>query len=105
MTPFDIITICCTCNHDYGIVPPSKRNAYVYTKASEEPIAETGWTVALPSMSKLRHIVNGQSVKMYNDAEMGIIEIYENGIVIKCIRFKEEGSTQYINEVVKTIEL
>ena len=78
-------------NHTYDIVSPAERNAYVYTKASEEPIAETGWTVALPSMSKPRHIVNGQSVRRYQDAEMGVMEIYERGVKIKGYRIREDG--------------
>lgn len=78
-------------NHDYEIVPPSAKNKYVYTKASNTPIAESGWTVALPSMSKPRQIVDGQSVRRYEDAEMCVMEIYEKGVKIKGYRARKNN--------------
>ena len=84
-------------NHDYEIVPPSAKNKYVYTKASNTPIAESGWTVALPSMSKPRQIVDGQSVRRYQDAEMGVMEIYEKGVKIKGYRVRKNN--QDVNEL------
>lgn len=78
-------------NHDYEIVPPSVKNEYVYTKASNTPIAESGWTVALPSMSKPRQIVDCQSVRRYQDSEMGVMEIYEKGVKIKGYRVRKNN--------------
>ena len=92
-------------NHDYQIVPPSAKNKYVYTKASNTPIAESGWTVALPSMSKPRQIVNGQSVRRYQDAEMGVMEIYEKGVKIKGYRVRQDNKDVNKLLVEKTIKL
>ena len=92
-------------NHDYQIVPPSAKNKYVYTKASNTPIAESGWTVALPSMSKPRQIVNGQSVRRYQDAEMGIMEIYERGVKIKGYKVRENNKDVNRLLVEKDIQL
>lgn len=78
-------------NHDYAIIQPSVKGKYVYTKASNTPTAESGWTVSLPSMSKPRQIVNGQSVRRYQDAEMGILEIYERGVRIKGYRVRQDN--------------
>jgi hypothetical protein len=78
-------------NHDYAIIQPSVKTVYVYTKASNTPIAESGWTVALPSMSKPRQIVDGQSVRRYEDAEMGVMEVYEKGVKIKGYRVRKNN--------------
>lgn len=78
-------------NHDYPIIQPQVKTNYVYTKASNTPTAESGWTVSLPSMSKPRQIVNGQSVRRYQDAEMGIMEIYERGVKIKGYRVRQDN--------------
>lgn len=78
-------------NHTYNIVSPEEKNEYVYTKASEEPVAETAMCVALPSMSKPRDIVNGQSVRRYEDAEMAVMEIYEKGVKIKGYKVRENN--------------
>lgn len=92
-------------NHDYAIIQPSVKTNYVYTKASNTPIAESGWTVALPSMSKPRQIVDGQSVRRYQDAEMGVMEIYERGVRIKGFRVRKDN--QDVNELLveKDIQL
>lgn len=79
-------------NHDYPIIQPSVKDKYVYTKASNTPRSvESGWTVAMPSMSKPRQIVNGQSVRRYQDAEMGVMEIYERGVKIKGYRVRQDN--------------
>jgi hypothetical protein len=79
-------------NHDYPIIQPSAKDKYVYTKASNTPRSvESGWTVSLPSMSKPRQIVNGQSVRRYQDAEMGILEIYERGVRIKGYLVRQDN--------------
>lgn len=78
-------------NHDYAIIQPQVKTNYVYTKASNTPTAESGWTVSLPSMSKPRQIVDGQSVRRYQDAEMGVMEIYERGVKIKGYRVRSDN--------------
>lgn len=90
-------------NHDYPIIQPSVQDKYVYTKASNTPTAESGWTVSLPSMSKPRQIVNGQSVRRYQDAEMGILEIYERGVKIKGYRVRSDN--QDVNELLAEKEI
>jgi hypothetical protein len=92
-------------NHDYAIIQPKVKTNYVYTKASNTPTAESGWTVSLPSMSKPRQIVNGQSVRRYQDAEMGIMEIYEKGIKIKGYKIKENNVSVNKLIVEKSIRL
>ncbi len=92
-------------NHGYPFISPKNKDKYVYTKASENPDVESGWTVALPSMSKPVQIVNGQAVKRYQDAEMGVMEIYERGVKIKGYRVKRDN--QDVNELLveKDIQL
>jgi hypothetical protein len=90
-------------NHDYAIIQPKVKTNYVYTKASNTPTAESGWTVSLPSMSKPRQIVNGQSVRRYQDAEMGIMEIYERGVKIKGYRVRSYNKD--VNELLTEKEI
>ena len=90
-------------NHDYPIIQPQVKTNYVYTKASNSPTAESGWTVALPSMSKPRQIVNGQSVRRYQDAEMGVLEIYERGVKIKGYRVRHDNKD--VNELLAEKEI
>ena len=92
-------------NHDYEIVSPSEKSKYVYTKSSEIPIRESAWNIALPSTSKPRNIVNGQSVRRYQDAEMGIMEVYEKGIKIKGYKIKENNVSVNKLIVEKSIRL
>jgi hypothetical protein len=90
-------------NHDYAIIQPKVKTNYVYTKASNTPTAESGWTVSLPSMSKPRQIVNGQSVRRYQDAEMGVMEIYEKGVKIKGYRVRSDNKD--VNELLTEKEI
>lgn len=90
-------------NHDYPIIQPQVKTNYVYTKASNSPTAESGWTVALPSMSKPRQIVNGQSVRRYQDAETGVLEIYERGVKIKGYRVRQDNKD--VNELLAEKEI
>lgn len=92
-------------NHAYDIIMPVQKNKYVYTKISEYPIEETGWTVALPSMSKPRNIVDGQSVDKYEDAEMGVMEIYDKGVIIKGYKVRENNKDVNKLIVEKVIKL
>lgn len=92
-------------NHEYQIVSPSEKNEYVYTKNSLTPTKESAWCVSLPSLSKPRGIENGQSVRHYEDAEMGIMEVYEKGVKIKGYKIKENN--QNVNKLLvdKSIKL
>lgn len=92
-------------NHDYAVVSPSERNGFVYTKASLTPLRESAWTVALPSMSKPRNIVNGQSVRRYEDAEMAVMEIYERGVKIKGYKVRENNADVKILLAEQAIQL
>ena len=92
-------------HHDYPIVSPAERNGFVYTKASLTPLRESAWTVALPSMSKPRHIVNGQSVRRYEDAEMAVMEIYERGVKIKGYKVRENNADVKILLAEQAIQL
>ena len=79
-------------NKDYEIVSPSKQNEFVYSKANNNYKTTSAWNVALPSMSKPRYIgTNGKSSRLYDDAELGIMEIYENGVKIKGYKVKEKN--------------
>ncbi len=92
-------------NHDYPFVSATNKDKYAYTKASETPDVESGWTVALPSMSKPRQIVDGQSVRRYQDAEMGVMEIYERGVKIKGYRVRRDNADVKILLAEQAIQL
>lgn len=78
--------------HSYPSVSASARNKYVYTKASLVPDGVSGWTVSLPSMSKPRQIVDGQSVRRYQDAEMAVMDIHERGVRVKGYRVRRDNA-------------
>lgn len=83
-------------NHDYEIVSPSKQNAYVYTKANNNPKKISAYNVSLPSMSKPRYLSkDGKSSRMYDDAELGIMEIYDNGVKIKGYKVREKNKNVF----------
>lgn len=95
-------------NHFYPFVSAGMKDEYVYTKATETPDNESAWTVSIPSTSKPRMIVNGQSVRRYGDAEMGIMEVYEKGVVIKGYKVYKDNEYVYDKNnplVEKTIKL
>lgn len=75
---------------------------YQIYRAVGHSVCDCAPTIHIPSLSKP---TDRYGTSRYGASEGGLMEVYENGIVIKCIRFKEEGSTQYTNNVVKTIEL
>ena len=70
----------------------------LYTPAGE-PIGKCAPTIHLPSLSKP---VDSNGKTVYQGSEGAMMEVYENGVAIRCIRFKSEDSG-YVNEVVKTI--
>ena len=41
---------------------------------------------------------------MYQSSQGGILEIYENGITIKEIDFKDNNSATYVNKVIKDVD-
>lgn len=82
-------------NHDYDIISPSTDSKYVYTKANNNPKAESAWCVSLPSLSKPRNIVDNQSQRLYDDAEMTIMEIYEKGIKLRGYKVKKNNVYVY----------
>lgn len=85
-------------NHDYPFVKPDG-SAFVYTKASLTPKDGTGaWFVSLPSTSKPRLVVGGSSSRMYADAEMTIVEVYNNGVKIKGYKVKKDNVYVYDKE-------
>ena len=90
-------------NHEYPIVSPSEKNKYVYTKSSNTPVRESAWCVALPSLSKPRGIENGQSIRHYEDAEMGVMEVYEKGVKIKGYKIREDNKD--VNKLVAEKEI
>lgn len=93
-------------NKDYEIVSPSKQNEFVYSKANNNYKTTSAWNVALPSMSKPRYISkDGKSSRLYDDAELGIMEIYEKGVKIKGYKVREKNKDISKLLVEKTIVL
>ena len=82
-------------NHDYDIISPSTDSKHVYTKANNNPKSESAWCVALPSLSKPRKVEGNQSTRLYEDAEMAIMEVYENGVKIKGYKVKKNNKFVY----------
>ena len=93
-------------NHDYEIVSPAYQNEYVYTQDNNTPQSTSGYTVALPSLSKPRFIDNtGNTNRRYNDAEYTIMEVYEKGVKIKGYKIKQNNQNVNNLLVEKTIKL
>lgn len=83
-------------NKDYPIVMPSTGSPYAYTKDSMTPKEGNGaWIVSLPSLSKPKLISNGKDYRLYKDAEMCIVEVYEKGVVIKCYKIVKDSKNVY----------
>ena len=83
-------------NHDYPIVMPSAGNAFVYTKDSMTPKGGEGaWLVSVPSLSKPRRVEKGSESRLYEDAEMSIVEVYDNGIKLKGYKIKKNNQDVY----------
>lgn len=92
-------------NHDYEIVSPSTENAYVYTRNSNTPTKSSAWNVSLPSLSKPRYINNGSSLRLWEDAEMGIMEVYEKGVKIKGYKIRDNNEDANVPLAEKSIKL
>ena len=93
-------------NNDYQIVSPSAKNKYVYTKATSTPKSKSAYSVSLPSLSKPKYIdKNGKSQRLYEDAEIGIMEVYEKGVKIKGYKVREDNHDEDILLAEKSIKL
>ena len=92
-------------NHDYDIFRPSVGGKYVYSKSNENPKCESAWCVSLPSASKPRDIVDGQSVRRYEDAEMTVMEVYEKGVKIKGYKVRRDNKDVQELTAERTIKL
>ena len=79
-------------NRDYPVVMPSAGNAFVYTKDSMTPKEGDGaWMVSVPSLSKPRLVERGSESRLGEDAEMSIVEVYDNGIKLKGYKIKKNN--------------
>ena len=66
-------------NHDYPVKLTNYTNKTIYTKDGAALPDNTGWWVALPSMSK--PVKSTGSV--YDDADFTIMDVHENGVKIR----------------------
>lgn len=57
-------------------------------------------SIHLPSLAKP---VAKDGRTLYGASEGAVMDVYEDKVVIRCIRFKEDGSDKYTNETIKTI--
>lgn len=95
-------------NNDYNIITPTEAEQYYalgtleYTRKNNTSKQESGYTVSLPSLSKPR---GGNGSSKYDDAEMSIMEIYENGVKIKGYKIKENNQDADTLIVEKSIKL
>ena len=64
--------------------------------------ADCAPTIHLPSLSKP---VNRAGQSLYGASQGAIMEVYDNGVSIQCIAFKNQGDTRYRNQVIGTIDL
>lgn len=77
--------------YDYGL--------YLPTGHSTDNCAPS---IHIPSLSKP---TSSSGETLYESSEGAIMEVYENGITIKCITFKYNNSRYYDNQVVKVIDV
>lgn len=74
---------------------------YQIYRPAEQSYADIATSVHIPSLAKpIRRDGTG-----YGASEGVLMEVYDEKVVLKFVRFKEEGSEQYKNEVVKTVEI
>ena len=81
--------------HDYAVVSPVDGGPYVYTKDDPTPTGDAAWCISLPSLSKPRNIVGSESKRLYKDAEITIMEIYDRGIMLKGYKIRKDGADVY----------
>lgn len=82
-------------NQTYDVVLPWDSNRYPYTKSNNTPLGDAAWCVSLPSLSKPRNIVNNQSVRLYDDAEITMMEVYERGVKLKGYKIRKGNQAVY----------
>lgn len=98
-------------NHDYNIVTPTTsdyssdnsdpKKKTVYTKSSMSSIGNSGWWIALPSLSKPRSISGSSASYLYDEAEISIMDVYTNGIKIKGYKTKRANSSYNLEKLVE----
>lgn len=82
-------------NHNYNIVDPELQDAYVYTKFDNEIVDYMGYCVSLPSLSKPRTVSGSESQRLYADAEITMMEVYEHGVKIKGYKIRKDNQNVY----------
>ena len=82
-------------NRDYPVVSPNG-GTFAYTRDGNTPKEGSGaWFVSIPSLTKPRHIENGSSSRMYQDAEAAFVEVYEKGVKVKCYKIRKDNLDVY----------
>lgn len=82
-------------HHDYAYIMPNTGGKNVYTKADANPVSEAAWSVSMPSLSKPRNIAGNESQRMYDDAEIAVMEVYERGVKIKGYKVRKNNVYVY----------
>lgn len=83
-------------NRYYPCVDPLERNEFVYTKDEKEPNpGEGAWLVSVPSLSKPRYVSGGSSSRLYDDAELTLVEVYEHGLKLKGYKIRKNNQDCY----------
>ena len=98
-------------NHDYNIVTPTTsdyssdnsdpKKKTVYTKSSMSSIGNSGWWIALPSLSKPRTVSGSSASYLYTEAELSIMDVYTNGIKIKGYKSKRASGSYSLEKLVE----
>ena len=81
--------------HDYSIVRPDENEQFAYTKTSNTPIGDAAYSVALPSLSKPRYVNGSEAKRLYDDAEITIMKIYENGVELNGYKIRKGNKNVY----------
>lgn len=81
--------------HDYSIVEPEIQNEYVYTKEDDDIIDNMAYCASLPSLSKPRTVSGSESQRLYADAEITMMEVYERGVKIKGYKIRKDNQAVY----------
>ena len=81
--------------HDYSIVCPDENEQFAYTKAINTPTGDAAYSVALPSLSKPRYVNGSETKRLYDDAEITIMKIYENGVELNGYKIRKDNKNVY----------
>ena len=81
--------------HDYAIVSPADDEKYAYTKANNTPVGNAAYSVALPSLSKPRYVNGSETKRLYDDAEITIMKVYDNGVVLNGYKIKKDNKNVF----------